>query len=117
LRVLVLGGSQGAQALNAALPDVLHRLGPQRALTVRHQAGERHLQAARAAYRDAGVEAEVVPFVQDMAEAYAWADLAICRAGALTLAELAAAGVPAILVPFPHAVDDHQTMNAQAMVA
>lgn len=117
LHLLVLGGSQGAQSLNAAVPDVLRRIGARRSFIVRHQSGARHDEATRAAYRAAGVEAEVAPFIDDMAAAYAWADLVVCRAGALTLAELAAAGVPAILVPYPHAVDDHQTKNAEAMVA
>jgi len=84
---------------------------------VRHQCGANHVDKTRAAYLAAGVEADVIAFVDDMAAAYAWADLAICRAGALTLAELAAAGVPALLVPYPHAVDDHQAKNAEAMVA
>ena len=83
---------------------------------MRHQCGAKHFEKARAAYMHAGIDADVVPFEDDMAAAYAWADVVICRAGALTLAELAAAGVPAILVPYPHAVDDHQTKNAQAMV-
>jgi len=117
LQLLVLGGSQGAQSLNAALPEVLRRRGAKFPVVVRHQCGEAHFDKARAAYLAAGVEADVVPFEKDMAGAYAWADLVICRAGALTLAELAAAGAPAILVPYPHAVDDHQTKNAEAMVA
>jgi UDP-N-acetylglucosamine--N-acetylmuramyl-(pentapeptide) pyrophosphoryl-undecaprenol N-acetylglucosamine transferase len=117
LRLLVLGGSQGAQSLNIALPDMLRRRGARLAVDVRHQCGAKHFDQARAAYMRAGIEADVVPFEDDMASAYAWADLVICRSGALTLAELAAAGVAAILVPFPHAVDDHQTKNAEAMVA
>ena len=117
LRLLVLGGSQGAQSLNAALPEVLRRRGARLPVAVRHQCGAKHFDQARAAYMRANIEADVVPFEDDMAAAYAWADLVICRSGALTLAELAAAGVPAILVPFPHAVDDHQTRNAEAMVA
>jgi UDP-N-acetylglucosamine--N-acetylmuramyl-(pentapeptide) pyrophosphoryl-undecaprenol N-acetylglucosamine transferase len=116
LNLLVLGGSQGAQSLNAALPEVLRRRGARLPVMVRHQCGAKHFDKARAAYLAAGIEAEVVPFEEDMAAAYAWADLVICRAGALTLAELEAAGVPAILVPYPHAVDDHQTRNAEAMV-
>jgi len=117
LRLLVLGGSQGAQSLNSALPEVLRRRGKKLAVVVRHQCGEAHYDKARAAYQNAGIEADVVPFEKDMAGAYAWADLVICRAGALTLAELAAAGAPSILVPYPAAVDDHQTRNAEAMVA
>lgn len=117
LRVLVLGGSQGAHSLNTMVPDMLHRRGPRLAVAVRHQCGAKELDKTRAAYASAEIEAEVTAFIDDMAAAYAWADLAICRAGALTLAELAAAGVPAILVPYPHAVDDHQTKNAQALVA
>ncbi|MBX3689258.1 undecaprenyldiphospho-muramoylpentapeptide beta-N-acetylglucosaminyltransferase [Dokdonella sp.] len=117
LRLLVLGGSQGAQSLNVALPEVLRRRGSKLPVVVRHQCGERHFDKAKAAYLAAQIEAEVVPFEDDMAAAYAWADLVICRSGALTLAELAAAGAPAILVPYPNAVDDHQTRNARAMVA
>jgi UDP-N-acetylglucosamine--N-acetylmuramyl-(pentapeptide) pyrophosphoryl-undecaprenol N-acetylglucosamine transferase len=117
LNLLVLGGSQGAQSLNAALPEVLRRRGSRLPVMVRHQCGAKHFEKARAAYLAASIEADVVPFEDDMAAAYAWSDLVICRAGALTLAELAAAGVPAILVPYPHAVDDHQTRNAEAMVA
>jgi UDP-N-acetylglucosamine--N-acetylmuramyl-(pentapeptide) pyrophosphoryl-undecaprenol N-acetylglucosamine transferase len=117
LNLLVLGGSQGAQSLNAALPEVLRRRGARLAVAVRHQCGEKHFEKARAAYMNARIEADVVPFEDDMAAAYAWSDLVICRSGALTLAELEAAGVPAILVPYPHAVDDHQTKNAEAMVA
>ncbi|HUD43209.1 MAG TPA: undecaprenyldiphospho-muramoylpentapeptide beta-N-acetylglucosaminyltransferase [Dokdonella sp.] len=115
LRVLVLGGSQGAQSLNGRLPAVFGRYGG--ALDVLHQCGAAHVEATRAAYAASGVLARVEPFIDDMAAAYAWADLAVCRSGALTVAELCAAGVPAILVPFPHAVDDHQTRNAEAMVA
>jgi UDP-N-acetylglucosamine--N-acetylmuramyl-(pentapeptide) pyrophosphoryl-undecaprenol N-acetylglucosamine transferase len=117
LKLLVLGGSQGAQSLNAALPEVLRRRGTKPPVAVRHQCGEAHFDKARDAYLSAGIDAEVVPFEKDMASAYAWADLVICRSGALTLAELAAAGAPSILVPFPHAMDDHQTKNAEAMVA
>ncbi|MGA9827715.1 MAG: undecaprenyldiphospho-muramoylpentapeptide beta-N-acetylglucosaminyltransferase, partial [Rhodanobacteraceae bacterium] len=117
LRLLVLGGSQGAQSLNEALPRSLARLASGQRPLVRHQCGAPNAQVTRAAYAAAGVMAEVEPFIEDMAGAYAWADLAICRAGALTLAELAAAGVPAVLIPFPQAVDDHQTRNAEALVA
>ncbi|AOU99008.1 undecaprenyldiphospho-muramoylpentapeptide beta-N-acetylglucosaminyltransferase [Acidihalobacter yilgarnensis] len=111
LKLLVLGGSQGARALNRRVPGALAQLDPARRPQIRHQAGERHYDDARQAYAQAGVDAEIVPFVADMAEAYAWADLVLCRAGALTVAELAAAGVASILVPFPYAVDDHQRAN------
>ncbi len=117
LRLLVLGGSQGAIGLNLALPAALATLPATARPQVRHQCGAQHLEATRRRYREAGVEAEVEPFIDDMAAAYAWADLAICRAGALTLAELCAVGLPAILVPFPAAVDDHQTRNAAVLVA
>ncbi len=113
LRILVLGGSQGARALNAAVPAALKGIP---ACEVRHQCGERMLDAARAAYAEAQVSASVEPFIEQMDEAYGWADLVICRAGALTVAEIAAAGVASLLVPFPSAVDDHQTHNAQWLV-
>ena len=116
LRLLVLGGSQGALALNEAVPAALSLLPEDGRPVVRHQAGERTLEAARGAYRGLGIEADVTPFIEDMAEAYAWADLVVCRAGALTVAEISAAGLPAIFVPFPAAVDDHQTENARPMV-
>lgn len=116
LRLLVLGGSQGALALNLAVPEALAKIAPGSRPLVRHQAGERTIAAAQEAYRTHDVDAELVPFIEDMATTYAWADLVICRAGALTVAELAAVGLPAIFVPFPAAVDDHQTANAQAMV-
>ena len=113
VRLLVLGGSQGAFSLNVALPQVLATLPAAQRPQVRHQCGERHAEKARAAYAASGVEASIEPFIADMAGAYAWADLVVCRAGALTLAELCAAGVGALLVPFPNAVDDHQTRNAE----
>ncbi|HET6433377.1 undecaprenyldiphospho-muramoylpentapeptide beta-N-acetylglucosaminyltransferase [Dyella sp.] len=116
-RLLVLGGSLGARALNVAVPKALALLPPAARPQVLHQCGRRGLEEARAAYAAAGVDAEVVPFIEDMASAYGQADLAVCRAGALTLAELTAAGLGALLVPFPHAVDDHQTRNAEALVA
>jgi UDP-N-acetylglucosamine--N-acetylmuramyl-(pentapeptide) pyrophosphoryl-undecaprenol N-acetylglucosamine transferase len=115
-RLLVFGGSQGAQRLNAMVPSALSRLDPARRPQVRHQAGERGIDAARAAYRDLAVEADVTPFIDDMAAAYAWADVAVCRAGAMTIAELQAAGLGALLIPLPVATDDHQTKNAEAMV-
>jgi UDP-N-acetylglucosamine--N-acetylmuramyl-(pentapeptide) pyrophosphoryl-undecaprenol N-acetylglucosamine transferase len=116
LRLLVLGGSQGAAALNRAVPRAIAALGTEAQWVVRHQCGEKMLDDARAAYREAGVEASVEPFIADMAAAYAWADLVVCRAGALTLAEVCAVGVASVLVPFPQAVDDHQTRNAQYLV-
>lgn len=116
-RLLVLGGSLGAQALNTRVPQALAQLPAAQRPDVRHQCGAKHADAARKAYADAGVAASVEPFIDDMAAAYAWADLVVCRAGALTLAEVAAAGLGAILVPFPHAVDDHQTRNGEAFVA
>jgi UDP-N-acetylglucosamine--N-acetylmuramyl-(pentapeptide) pyrophosphoryl-undecaprenol N-acetylglucosamine transferase len=111
LRLLVMGGSLGAQALNECLPKALALLEPRPSVV--HQAGERHLEALRANYRAAGVEGELVGFIDDMARRYAEADLVVCRAGAITVAELAAGGVAGVLVPFPHAVDDHQTANAR----
>jgi UDP-N-acetylglucosamine--N-acetylmuramyl-(pentapeptide) pyrophosphoryl-undecaprenol N-acetylglucosamine transferase len=115
LRVLVLGGSQGARALNEAMPRVLAALGTER-LSIRHQCGRHQDDATRAAYAQAGVALVPEPFIADMAAAYAWADVVVCRAGALTLAELCAAGVASVLVPFPQAVDDHQTRNAEFLV-
>jgi UDP-N-acetylglucosamine--N-acetylmuramyl-(pentapeptide) pyrophosphoryl-undecaprenol N-acetylglucosamine transferase len=112
VHLLVMGGSLGAQALNEQVPVALAALGAGERPVVRHQAGRGKAEAARAAYLSGGVEAEVIEFVEDMAKAYSWADLVICRAGALTVSELMAAGVAAILVPFPFAVDDHQTVNA-----
>jgi UDP-N-acetylglucosamine--N-acetylmuramyl-(pentapeptide) pyrophosphoryl-undecaprenol N-acetylglucosamine transferase len=116
LRVLVLGGSQGAYSLNGALPQVWQEIPAAERPLIRHQCGQKHLDRTRKIYADAGVDAQVDAFIEDMAAAYAWADLVVCRAGALTIAELCAAGLPAILVPFPAAVDDHQTRNASALV-
>jgi len=113
LRVLVVGGSLGAKALNDAVPRALALLPPANRPIVTHQSGAQHSDALKAAYAAAGVQASTPAFIDDMAAAYAAADLAVCRAGATTVAELAAAGVPSILVPFPHAVDDHQTTNAR----
>ncbi|WP_426286728.1 undecaprenyldiphospho-muramoylpentapeptide beta-N-acetylglucosaminyltransferase [Luteibacter sp. E-22] len=117
-RLLVLGGSLGARTLNLAVPRALARRDATGAIMpeVVHQTGERGLQEALDAYTEAGVAASVVPFIEDMAGAYEWADVVVCRAGALTVAELCAAGLEALLVPFPYAVDDHQTANARAMV-
>jgi UDP-N-acetylglucosamine--N-acetylmuramyl-(pentapeptide) pyrophosphoryl-undecaprenol N-acetylglucosamine transferase len=115
-RLLVFGGSQGAQRLNAILPQALALLGVENRPQVLHQTGERGLESTRAAYAAAQVEAQVVAFIDDMAKTYAWADLAVCRAGAMTVTELQAAGLGAIFVPFALAVDDHQTKNAAVMV-
>ena len=115
LRVLALGGSQGARALNVALPTALAAL-PGVDIDVRHQCGEKMREDAERAYAEAGVDASVEPFIADMAAAYAWADVVVCRAGALTLAEVCAAGVASVLIPLPTAVDDHQTKNGQYLV-
>jgi UDP-N-acetylglucosamine--N-acetylmuramyl-(pentapeptide) pyrophosphoryl-undecaprenol N-acetylglucosamine transferase len=115
-RVLVVGGSLGAAALNDIVPKALARMPAEARPIVTHQSGEKRIAALRANYSAAGVTAELVPFIEDMAAAYARADLVICRAGATTVAELAAAGVASLLVPFPFAVDDHQTTNARYLV-
>ncbi len=114
LRVLVLGGSRGAAALNRIVPLACAAVAVDARPAIWHQTGEHGVPAeVREAYRGAGIEARVETFVADMAAAYAWSDLVVCRAGAITVAELAAAGAASILVPFPHAVDDHQTENAR----
>jgi UDP-N-acetylglucosamine--N-acetylmuramyl-(pentapeptide) pyrophosphoryl-undecaprenol N-acetylglucosamine transferase len=115
LRLLVLGGSQGALALNKALPPALALLPQEMRPLVRHQTGRRTMQQAKDAYQEHRIDVELVSFIDDMAAAYAWADLVVCRAGALTVAELQAAGLPAVFVPYPWAVDDHQTANARPM--
>jgi UDP-N-acetylglucosamine--N-acetylmuramyl-(pentapeptide) pyrophosphoryl-undecaprenol N-acetylglucosamine transferase len=112
LRLLVVGGSLGAQALNEQVPQALALLPADKRPQVVHQSGRQHLDVLRANYAAAGVEADVREYIEDMAAAYRDCDFAICRAGAMTVAELACAGVPAVLVPFPFAVDDHQTGNA-----
>jgi len=116
LRLLVLGGSQGAHALNECLPRVIASLPARERPQLRHQTGRAQATAVNEAYAESGVISEVLPFIDDMAAAYGWADLVVCRAGALTVAELTAAGVGALLVPFPHAADDHQTRNAGFLV-
>ena len=116
LRLLVLGGSLGAQALNDIVPRMLSKLTEAERPQVLHQTGDKHFAAAKMAYESMQVHADLKPFIKDMANAYGWADVVLCRAGALTVAELSAVGLGAIFVPFPHAVDDHQTMNAQYMV-
>jgi UDP-N-acetylglucosamine--N-acetylmuramyl-(pentapeptide) pyrophosphoryl-undecaprenol N-acetylglucosamine transferase len=116
VRLLVTGGSQGAQALNRLLPAALALLPADLQIEVRHQCGRNREEATRAAYEAAGIAVTVTEFIDDMAEAYGWADLVVCRAGALTVSEVAAAGLPAVFLPFPHAVDDHQTRNAEFLV-
>jgi len=113
LRLLVVGGSLGAQALNSLIPQALAKLDATQRPEVRHQSGAKHLDVLKANYAASGVEADCLTFITDMAEAYTWADVVICRAGALTVAEVAAAGCAALLVPFPFAVDDHQSANAR----
>jgi UDP-N-acetylglucosamine--N-acetylmuramyl-(pentapeptide) pyrophosphoryl-undecaprenol N-acetylglucosamine transferase len=113
LRLLVVGGSLGAKALNEVVPKALAMLPPASRPQVLHQSGRRHLADLQRHYAEAGVEAEAVEFIDDMAAEYARADLVVCRAGAMTVAEVAAAGVASLMVPFPHAVDDHQTTNAR----
>lgn len=113
LHMLVLGGSLGAQVLNETVPRALAKMPDASRPSVTHQSGESHIETLRANYRATGVEAELVPFIDDMARRYAAADIVVCRAGATTIAELSAAGVASVLVPYPHAVDDHQTSNAR----
>ncbi|MDH5301921.1 MAG: undecaprenyldiphospho-muramoylpentapeptide beta-N-acetylglucosaminyltransferase [Gammaproteobacteria bacterium] len=115
-RLLVVGGSLGAAALNEIVPLALARIDAHERPEVWHQTGKKNLDEAKRAYASARVEANVVPFIDSMADAYAWADLVICRAGALTVAELAAVGSASILVPYPSAVDDHQTSNGRFLV-
>jgi UDP-N-acetylglucosamine--N-acetylmuramyl-(pentapeptide) pyrophosphoryl-undecaprenol N-acetylglucosamine transferase len=117
LRLMVVGGSLGAQILNETVPQALALLPQGERPEVTHQAGEKNIEALRAGYAGAGVQAELVAFIDDMAARYADADVVLCRAGALTVAELACAGVASILVPFPHAVDDHQSANAKFLSA
>ena len=113
IRVLILGGSQGAVALNNMVPEAFAAINEPARFEIRHQAGGKNHEQARARYETLGVPAEVLPFIEDMKAAYEWADVVICRSGALTVAELAAAGVGSLLVPYPHAVDDHQTRNGE----
>ncbi|MBI3562679.1 MAG: undecaprenyldiphospho-muramoylpentapeptide beta-N-acetylglucosaminyltransferase [Gammaproteobacteria bacterium] len=117
LRVLVVGGSLGAHALNETVPAAIAAFETVLRPLVRHQSGKHKQPATQQRYADLQVNAEVTAFITDMAEAYAWADLVICRAGAMTIAELCNAGLAAILVPFPHAVDDHQTANAKVLTS
>jgi UDP-N-acetylglucosamine--N-acetylmuramyl-(pentapeptide) pyrophosphoryl-undecaprenol N-acetylglucosamine transferase len=116
LRVLVLGGSQGARVLNSQVPAALQQLPSDVALEVWHQAGA-GLVEAQGAYSSTALEPRLDAFIDDMATAYGWADIVICRAGALTVSELAAAGIGAVLIPYPHAIDDHQLKNAQSFAS
>lgn len=115
LKLLVIGGSLGAHILNTVVPKALKLIPENERPQVTHQAGKKHLDQLRRNYAESGVEGELVPFIEEMAASYADCDLVICRAGALTIAELAVAGVASILVPYPFAVDDHQTANAQSL--
>ncbi|HEX4045515.1 MAG TPA: undecaprenyldiphospho-muramoylpentapeptide beta-N-acetylglucosaminyltransferase [Gammaproteobacteria bacterium] len=114
--LLVLGGSLGAQALNEIVPRMSAALPASERPVILHQTGDKFFSATQALYTSLGVQAKLVPFIEDMAQAYQWADMVLCRAGALTVAELCAAGIGAIFVPYPYAVDDHQTANADFMV-
>lgn len=114
VKILVVGGSQGAKALNDVLPETAAALS---GVHIRHQTGASMCEEVKQRYEALGIDAEVVVFIEDMAAAYAWADLVICRAGAMTISEIAASGVPAILIPFPYAIDDHQVANARYLVA
>jgi UDP-N-acetylglucosamine--N-acetylmuramyl-(pentapeptide) pyrophosphoryl-undecaprenol N-acetylglucosamine transferase len=117
LKVLVVGGSLGARALNTVVPQALALIPEAQRPVVTHQAGEKQIDELRANYAQAGVAASLTPFIEDTAQAFADADLVICRAGASTVTEIAAVGAAAVFVPFPSAVDDHQTRNAQFLVA
>jgi len=118
LKVLVVGGSLGAKVFNDLMPEVVAALSKQQSITVWHQVGKDNLASVKAAYQQQGQDGgvNVAEFIDDMEAAYRWADVVLCRAGALTVSELAAVGLPSILVPYPHAVDDHQTRNAQVLV-
>ncbi|MBX3709323.1 MAG: undecaprenyldiphospho-muramoylpentapeptide beta-N-acetylglucosaminyltransferase [Gammaproteobacteria bacterium] len=115
-RLLILGGSLGAKALNEVVPRAIAKLKHEERPEIWHQTGEKHYAAAKKAYESMGVQANLTPFIKNMAHAYAWTNMVLCRAGALTVTELCAVGVGAIFVPFPFAVDDHQTANADFMV-
>ncbi|WP_305909268.1 undecaprenyldiphospho-muramoylpentapeptide beta-N-acetylglucosaminyltransferase [Methylomarinum sp. Ch1-1] len=110
LRILVVGGSQGAQVLNEVAPRALAKLGD---VEIKHQAGRAMAEQVSQQYQALGIKAQTLSFIDDIAAAYQWADLVICRAGAMTVSEIAAAGLPAVLIPLPHAIDDHQTANAR----
>jgi UDP-N-acetylglucosamine--N-acetylmuramyl-(pentapeptide) pyrophosphoryl-undecaprenol N-acetylglucosamine transferase len=112
LSILVVGGSLGAAALNEVIPAALALMDKEARPRVIHQAGDKHLADLQKRYADLGVEADIRPFIDDMPAAYAQADLVICRSGAMTVSEIAACGVASCLIPFPYAIDDHQTANA-----
>jgi UDP-N-acetylglucosamine--N-acetylmuramyl-(pentapeptide) pyrophosphoryl-undecaprenol N-acetylglucosamine transferase len=116
IRILIIGGSLGAQAINTVVPAAVALLPIERRPVIRHQTGVKHLAETQAAYAAATVDADTIPFIEHMAEAYAWADFVICRAGALTVSELAAAGVGSLFIPYPYAVDDHQSKNGMYLV-
>lgn len=118
LKVLVVGGSSGAKIFNDLMPKVVANLSAHQAITVWHQVGRNNLDAVKQTYlqKNQGNVVQVAEFIDDMQAAYRWADVVLCRSGALTVSELAALGKPSILVPYPHAVDDHQTLNAQVLV-
>jgi len=116
MRLLIFGGSLGAQVINELLPQVLAKFPAAERPEVYHQTGLKLIEETQAAYQAAGVEVKLEPFITDMQTAYAWADLVLCRAGALTVAELSAVGLGSIIIPYPYAVDDHQTINAQYLV-
>lgn len=116
LRLLVVGGSLGAQALNEKIPQAIAKLALAQRPQIVHQAGVKHIDALTQYYENAGVEADTRAFIDDMASMYAWADFVVCRSGALTVAEISAVGLGSLMVPFPFAVDDHQTTNAQYLV-
>jgi UDP-N-acetylglucosamine--N-acetylmuramyl-(pentapeptide) pyrophosphoryl-undecaprenol N-acetylglucosamine transferase len=117
LKILVLGGSLGAKVLNDIVPQAIKLIGNTKSLQIVHQSGKKHIDELISNYSKYSVKGHTVDFIEDMKSAYEWADLVICRSGAMTIAELCTIGVPAILIPFPHAVDDHQTKNAQLMSA
>lgn len=116
LHLLILGGSLGAKAINEVVPYAMASMKPTERPQIIHQTGTKHFEEVKKVYESLGVEVNLKPFIQNMAEAYSWADVVLCRSGALTIAELCAVGLGAILIPFPHAVDDHQTANANFMV-
>jgi UDP-N-acetylglucosamine--N-acetylmuramyl-(pentapeptide) pyrophosphoryl-undecaprenol N-acetylglucosamine transferase len=115
--ILILGGSQGARSLNQMVPAALQQLAGSAQINIRHQCGPRWIEETSNLYQELGLEAEVLSFIDDMSQAYAWSDLIVCRAGAMTVAEVAAMGRAALFVPFPYAIDDHQTANANWLVA